>query len=420
MTSSTPARFGPHRRIFSRQKRIFFFPNKGEVERCFPHSRSIEESREMSSPPPHPPPLLPPPPTLTDDLISDEIFLRLPPDNPASLVRASIVCKSWRRLLSNPNFFSGYCAFHRAPPLLGFLHNQYDYDDDSHIPKFVHIMATPPISLPLLDDLNYSWALDCRHGRVLIYDAEPSILIVCDPITGDCKHVPMPDYPYEGFNAAVLCAVDGCNHLKCSGGIFHLVLKATDIDDNDVSWVAVYSSKTGMWSVPVSIHIKPVLNPFSIVQRSLVMGDVVYFPHVYGQSVLKYDMGKHVLSVMTLPQLYKENMVLVAAEDDKLGIAGLDGYYLRLWWLQDIDGDLAEWVPGRVIELDTMISITIGDPSSKLRVVSYAESASVVFISGHAGSFIVETKSGKVRKLHERRDFEDIFPYESFYNPLWY
>jgi hypothetical protein len=150
------------------------------------------------------------------------------------------------------------------------------------------------------------------------------------------------------------------------------------------------------------------------------MGDVVYFPHVYGQSVLKYDMGKHVLSLMTLPQLYKENMVLVAAEDDKLGIAGLDGYYLRLWWLQDIDGDLAEWVPGRVIELDTMISITIGDPSSKLRVVSYAESASVVFISGHAGIFIAETKSGKVRKLHERRDFEDIFPYESFYNPLWY
>jgi hypothetical protein len=214
----------------------------------------------------------------------------------------------------------------------------------------------------------------------------------------------MPDYPYGGFNVAVLCAVDGCNHLKCSGGTFHLVFKAADIN-NGVSWVAVYSSETGMWSVPVSIHIESVLNPFAIVQRSLVVGDVVYFPHVFGRSVLKYDMGKR---------------VLVAAEDDRLGIAGLDGYNLRLWWLQDLDGDVAEWVPGRVIELDTMISLTIGDPSSKLRVVSYAESASVVFISGHAGIFIAETKSGKVRKLHERRDFDDIFPYESFYNPFWY
>jgi hypothetical protein len=110
-------------------------------------------------------------------------------------------------------------------------------------------METPPISLPLPDNVKYSWALDCRHGRVLIYDVEPSILIVCDPITGDRKHVPMPDYPYGGFNVAVLCAVDGCNHLKCSGGTFHLVFKAADIN-NGVSWVAVYSCRSRFTSSP--------------------------------------------------------------------------------------------------------------------------------------------------------------------------
>jgi hypothetical protein len=46
-------------------------------------------------PPPHPPP------ELVEDAVS-EILLRLPPDEPACLVRASLVCKRWRRVVSDP------------------------------------------------------------------------------------------------------------------------------------------------------------------------------------------------------------------------------------------------------------------------------------------------------------------------------
>jgi hypothetical protein len=42
----------------------------------------------------------PPLPELFDDAIA-EILIRLPPDDPACLVRASLVCKLWRRILSD-------------------------------------------------------------------------------------------------------------------------------------------------------------------------------------------------------------------------------------------------------------------------------------------------------------------------------
>ncbi|CAN6203163.1 unnamed protein product [Urochloa humidicola] len=71
------------------------------------------------SPPLRRPPV---PPELMDELLG-EILLRIPSDEPAHLVRAALVCKSWLRILSNPAFRRGYRERHRRPPLLGFIHN---------------------------------------------------------------------------------------------------------------------------------------------------------------------------------------------------------------------------------------------------------------------------------------------------------
>jgi len=46
------------------------------------------------------------PAQLVEDTVG-EILLRLPPDDPASLVRASAVCKTWRRALADPCDTSG-------------------------------------------------------------------------------------------------------------------------------------------------------------------------------------------------------------------------------------------------------------------------------------------------------------------------
>ena len=43
------------------------------------------------------------PPVLVQDTIT-EILLRVPPDEPTHLVRASVVCNLWRRILSDPAF----------------------------------------------------------------------------------------------------------------------------------------------------------------------------------------------------------------------------------------------------------------------------------------------------------------------------
>jgi len=102
--------------------------------------------------------------SLPEELVQ-EILVRLPADEPVHLVRASLVCKAWRRVLSDRDCFLRRCrGFHGAPTLLDYIQNRY-YDHDSM--QFVPATSiTSPVRMPAVD---YSrWlAIDCRHGRVL-------------------------------------------------------------------------------------------------------------------------------------------------------------------------------------------------------------------------------------------------------------
>ena len=62
----------------------------------------------------------PPPPELSDDLLG-EAFLRLPPDDPACLLRASLACKRWRRILADPAFRRRHGELYPAPSVIGFV-----------------------------------------------------------------------------------------------------------------------------------------------------------------------------------------------------------------------------------------------------------------------------------------------------------
>ena len=64
-----------------------------------------------------------PPPALPDELLED-ILMRLPPDEPAWLMRASLASKHWLGLLTGPAFRSRYRDFHGAPSMLGFIHSR--------------------------------------------------------------------------------------------------------------------------------------------------------------------------------------------------------------------------------------------------------------------------------------------------------
>ncbi|XP_066395723.1 uncharacterized protein [Miscanthus floridulus] len=140
---------------------------------------------------------------LDDDTIID-MLLRLPPEEPVHLVRASLVCKQWRRVLSLPDFLRLYRLHHRNPLLLGFFTL---CSSDSHLgPCFVPIPtmaagARPPSSSvaaaaggALAIDHCPWLVLDCRHGLVLPqrrYMADDAhAFLVWDPITSDRHELP--------------------------------------------------------------------------------------------------------------------------------------------------------------------------------------------------------------------------------------
>ncbi|WVZ57542.1 hypothetical protein U9M48_007914 [Paspalum notatum var. saurae] len=60
------------------------------------------------------------PAPLDNDDILGQILIRLSPQ-PSSLPRASLVCKRWHRVVSDPGFLRSFRAHHRKPPVLGFF-----------------------------------------------------------------------------------------------------------------------------------------------------------------------------------------------------------------------------------------------------------------------------------------------------------
>uniref|UniRef100_K3YLA2 F-box domain-containing protein n=1 Tax=Setaria italica TaxID=4555 RepID=K3YLA2_SETIT len=256
------------------------------------------------------------PPELIDDIFG-EILLRLPPDDPACLIRVSLVCKPWRRLLSDPAFLHRYRAFHGAPPLLGFFRNFQGK-------RFVATTAPSPIApLPMAFEAHEGWmTMDCRHGRAL-HDCFGSGL----------HRVPPPGEPGYYNAAAVLCGVDGCDHLDFRGG--------------------------------------PFLLPEGIV---------------------------------------------VTAEDNRLGFAGLRDDSLYLWlWQAGADGSVG-WTQDRLIKVKMLLPIL--EPStSSLELPGFIEGTDTIIISANVGVFAIMLNSREVRKLDDTRPDYAIVPYKSFYTP---
>ncbi|KAF8669162.1 hypothetical protein HU200_051489 [Digitaria exilis] len=240
-------------------------------------------------------------PALIQDVV-EEILLYVPPDEPAHPIRAGLVCKAWRGLLSDGGFSRRYRRFHGTPPLLGYIHNVQFYG----VPEFVPTTAfSPPLPPPAAS--NSCRALDCRHGRVLIHETAPSEgFIIWDPITGDRQHLSFPadhDQNLCSFAGAVLCARHGCDHLDCHGGPFLVVY--VGMGHIRCTWATVYSSETGAWSAQASISTDNDDNwNFTPLKPNLLIGDAIYIsiacPAI---RIIKYDFGRHGLSMVDAPQV---------------------------------------------------------------------------------------------------------------------
>ncbi|KAL6647697.1 hypothetical protein ACP70R_015134 [Stipagrostis hirtigluma subsp. patula] len=356
-----------------------------------------------------------PPPALMEELVED-ILLRLPPDDPASLVRAALVCKGWRRLVSGASFRRRFRELHRTPPLLGFLFTSVGGNTRFKPTSSFRFRLPHPIVAP-------SWrAVDARHGRILFYDADPKAraytgnsLVVWNPIDGEVRRLPRTPLFMFKWSAALLCAAaGGGDHLDCDA--FRVAVVVTQYG---FASACVYSSEQHAWSPVISVQLLDVL-----VTRgcSAVVGNAIYFMCEQRKSprILEYDLGKKELSVISLPPGCKERgIVLMTAKDGGLGFSMVKQSKLYIWSREARPHGDAIWTQQRVIELNKLLSLSpllLCPPF----VAAVADDVGVVFIKTVVGIFTIDLKSSQVRMLfqgYKHYGVQDIIPYTSFYTP---
>uniref|UniRef100_M8B4R9 F-box domain-containing protein n=1 Tax=Aegilops tauschii TaxID=37682 RepID=M8B4R9_AEGTA len=315
-----------------------------------------------------------------------EILIRIPPDEPADLIRVSLVCKAWCRLLSGHVFRGRYRTLHKTPPVLGFLQSW-----DDNVERFVPTTKFRPRNPNRRD----SFVLDCRHGRVLLgceWDREDeeeeeekevedvtSKMIVWEPVSGsrtELHNIFGPDMDCTNYSATVLCAANGCNHTACNLGPFFVVVAFVSLRDKRLvlASVCVYSSKTREWTSPASIHIGGVgtLGAYIVARPAVIVGQALHFllRRDEGICILKYDL---------------------------------------------------------VREMDLKTLVPIGSPrtSYSLKLVGCVEGTDIILAITYLGAFRIDLKSLRLRKLSskpnrgtiEREIFENLFLYMSFNNP---
>ncbi|KAM3279692.1 hypothetical protein ACQJBY_046828 [Aegilops geniculata] len=361
------------------------------------------------------------PPGLPNELI-EEILFRLPPDDPASLLRASLICKAWSHTASRPGFRGRLHKHHGAAPVLSFLH---DWDDE-RIPHFVPTAAS---SFSLAAPDRRSWrAIDCRHGRALFRSKGAWELLVWEPITGAQQRLALPP-AFEIFSPgyAVFCAADGCDHRDCLGGPFCVafVYCFEDEDAEDETYVTsacVYSSEDGTWGQLISMRTDFMISFENSSSGVLIGRSLLYFLSD-GGSILEYDLARHGLTEFDAPNHESgndaERFNLMVSENGGLGLSEELDVRLKLWTREVSDGTDARWVLNRVIDLHNLLpNGTRVNAETRLVVLGFAEGANVIFANTFSGLFTIELQSDRLKKVCHDRGSCNLIPVVSFYTPV--
>ncbi|CAM0871970.1 unnamed protein product [Alopecurus aequalis] len=375
----------------------------------------------------------PPPPPLPAELL-EEIFLRLPPNDPACLVRASLSSKLWLGLLSGPRFRGRYREHHGAPPVLGFFYSWDTYSSDlvEEIPDPLFISTKFPACIPHDDDEGWEYSgfdpWDCRHGRVVLGDrvASHTKIVVLDPMIGCWWEMRAPE-DYLSNGAAVLCDSAGCDHRLCHEGPFRVVLVGMDLGNGDsVAYAHEYLQVTGEsliaeWSKPSSgLH----LGFDALIQQMppVLMQYALYFMFVYDGDndrvgILKYDLCSKCLSVIDAPlaETYiAYSTILIGMEDGNLGFAHLDGLTINLWSRQMGSNGVQLWTKCRVIDLEEFL-LPIQNLWN-LSLLGSVEGRDIILVSTDLGIYEISLKSLEWKKIWKRDNFRALVPYMTFYD----
>ncbi|TVU50100.1 hypothetical protein EJB05_01457, partial [Eragrostis curvula] len=391
-----------------------------------------------------------------DDIVL-EILLRVPPE-PIYLLRASLVCKKWRRLVHDPAFLRQFRARRRrAPPLVGFF-----YPSGSFLPA-----GEPPDRVAAAHFSEFrggGWRVfGSRHGRVLLssssasgFPGEPRLL-VWDPMTGDRSHLPPPRSPHPpaGFlyppgtssasyptvessciRAALVCGCAGAGHdgseeEDCRAMPFRVVLL---FPRSGSMYAMVYSSQTGAWG-----DVSPVNGQWSSISHwepdsVLVHNEELYWPegHVeyhnlgpghspprrrveipdHSSKLFGYNFKTNWLQHVRRLNISHEHPYdcLQVFKDGygELGLAAVRGSRLHLFEtvFEDEDGDIGAWSEYRDLDLDALLPPTPPTPMGssprapvRKRPVGFDEDGNTIFLETENGVFALHLESLKVDKV---------------------
>uniref|UniRef100_A0A0D3GIH1 F-box domain-containing protein n=1 Tax=Oryza barthii TaxID=65489 RepID=A0A0D3GIH1_9ORYZ len=371
----------------------------------------------MAAPPPPPP--RPRHPVADNDDLVGEILLRIPPDDPTRLVRASAVCKRWRRVLADPSFAARHRAFHpraaaaAAAPVLGVLHNPADRELDRFVP------AAASSFRAAAGDRRKHHILDCRHGRVVLYDYDSHYPtdghIVWDPITGEQHRIP------NVMDALTHPAVISGAAAGGGGGSASFIVAFVGVQNWERHfWDAhacFYSSETGEWSVHINIHLD--LDGYHLEDRpaALVGGDTLYFVGKSG-ILLRYRYGLPLRCGRDILGYGITSADVLSVVDPPPGV--LHRHKLALWDREE-DGSAAaaaRWVWRVAIDLEQVLPWPVGNTKGKERacLAAVAEDPNVIFVGTEEdGVFAVELDSLRIKKVCELGKSQGrFFPFVSY------
>ncbi|XP_044985343.1 uncharacterized protein LOC123452700 [Hordeum vulgare subsp. vulgare] len=370
------------------------------------------------------PPQSSPWPELCRDVL-EQVFILLPPHDPGSLIRASLVCRPWRAFLTSPGFARRYREFHRTPPLLGFFENH-----DTVMPWFAPSSPSASPFPPLFPDRRNLYVLDSRHALVLLRNPirtdvgdHAVSLIVWDPVGRRQWEFPPPDFASTVLYdvGVVVCAADHCDHLACHGSSFLVGYVGTGYSS---AYASVFSSETNSWSPTVSCSHPDI--QILICQPKPLVGNAAYSICVsedeeYDEEetdededvVLRFDLFSRELSKFDGPPIHRNSRyVLMKTEEGVLGCATMQGSRsrLHLWSTETGPDGAVAWMQRRVVDLHKLL------PSNTFfSVIGFEDRAGAFYLMTYDGVTTVDLKSGRVKKISI--DNSSIVPYISFYTP---
>nr|TKV94470.1 hypothetical protein SEVIR_9G297300v2 [Setaria viridis] len=366
-------------------------------------------------------------PLENDDLVAASLLLL--PALPSSLLRASLVCKRWFRVVSNPRFLRAFRAHHRKPPLLGLFNcnsgrivftPMLDPPDEIPVGRFA-------LEVPLSTKL-----LCCHHGRVLMHDVVEQYFSVWEPVTGELCHISKPPsfvpYKMTFTDAAVLCAStdEGHVHGACHSDPFKVVVVA---GDSERFYGCIYSSETRAWDSFLSIMWPPHIRIIHGTCGSQLFRNSICLL-LLGEklAILEFDWARQSLAVIDVPYaldwcnfMSGRTQFLIKPSDGGGGLSFVVQEFFTVHvWKRTSDSDgVATWMLGNTIELNSALSL--GPPADlRMRIVIMEsdDDGNVLFKKSNSPDvFMVNIESRKVMKLPKTYPFQDGHPFSSFYTP---